>query len=190
METYLIVGLGNPGNEYAFTRHNIGFIALDVLAQSYQASGWSKEHKAELVKIKTAVGNLILAKPQTFMNRSGESVIPLLQYYKIDVSRLLVIQDDIDQEFGKIRFHQNRGHGGHNGIRHISEQLGHNNYARLKLGVGRPPNPGPPVADWVLSKFSKQDEPLLTDFMNRSADAIECWIENGLQIASTRFNGV
>lgn len=190
METYLIVGLGNPGNEYTFTRHNIGFLALDVFAQAYQASSWSKEHKAEVVKLKTDLGTLILAKPQTYMNRSGESVIPLLQYYKIETSRLLVIQDDIDQEFGKIRFHQNRGHGGHNGIRHISEQLGHNNYARLKLGVGRPPSPGPSVADWVLSKYSKQDEPLLTEFMNKTGDAIECWIEKGLQIASTRFNGI
>lgn len=188
MATFLVVGLGNPGSQYAMTRHNIGFLTLDVLAESYGSRNWTQEQKASVLKLKTDLGQLILVKPQTYMNRSGESVIPLLNYYKIEPSHFLVVQDDIDQAPGKMRFHKNRGHGGHNGIRHISEQLGHADYARLKLGVGRPPTPGPDVADWVLGKFGKDEEAGLAEFLNRAGDAIECWMAQGLQIASTRYN--
>lgn len=189
MKTRLILGLGNPGPKYAFTRHNIGFLALDVLAEGYGVRDWGTEHKAWVLKFKTEQGSLILAKPQTYMNRSGEAAQALLQYYKIELEDFLVVQDDIDQSYGKIRFHKNRGHGGHNGIRHISEQLGTSDYARLKLGVGRPPTPGPEIADWVLSKFSKEEEAQLPDFLNKAGDGMECWMEKGLQIASTQFNG-
>ncbi len=189
MNTFLLVGLGNPGTKYALTRHNIGFLAVDMLAEGYGARSWTTEHKALVLKIKTDHGNLILAKPQTFMNKSGESVQAITHFYKIPLENILVAQDDIDQEFGKIRFHKNRGHGGHNGIRNISELLGTPDYARLKLGVSRPPVPGPEVVDWVLSKFSSDEETNLPAFLNRAGDATESWMQNGLQIASTQFNG-
>lgn len=189
MNSYLIVGLGNPGPNYAFTRHNIGFLALDILARSYGAGDWGTEHKAWVLKFKTDHGSVILAKPQTFMNRSGESVQPLLAYYKIPIENMLVLHDELDIGFGQLRFHKNRGAGGHNGIKSITEQLGTMDYARLKLGIGRPPKPGPDVADWVLSKFPKEDESALSDFLNKAGDAVESWMSDGLSVASTKFNG-
>lgn len=186
---WLIVGLGNPGDEYALTRHNIGFMALDGFLKSVGGSHWSSEHKAHVAKFKLDGEQVILAKPMTYMNRSGESVQALMNFYKIDKDKVLVLQDDIDQAFGKIRFHKNRGHGGHNGIRDISEKLATADYARLKLGVGRPAHPDFPVADYVLGRFNKEEEPQMSDFLNKSLDAVECFIFEGLQKASTKFNG-
>jgi PTH1 family peptidyl-tRNA hydrolase len=185
---WLIVGLGNPGSKYALTRHNIGFLALDLLWTGLHAPAWTTEHKALTSKVKFQDQQLLLAKPQTFMNRSGESVQALLHFYKIPIDKMVVIQDDIDQEFGSMRFHKNRGHGGHNGIRSISELLGTSDYTRLKLGVGRPPHPEMEVADYVLQKFSAEEQNQLTDFLNKSGDALETLIFEGLEKASTRFN--
>lgn len=185
---YLIVGLGNPGGQYALTRHNIGFIALDLFAKSLSAPDWGQEHKAFTCKFKWNSEQILLAKPQTFMNLSGQSVQALLQFYKIPMERMLVLQDDIDQPFGKLRFHKNRGHGGHNGIRNISELLGTPDYSRLKLGVGRPPHPQMQVADYVLQKFSDDEQTQMVDFLNLCGDAIESFIFEGLNPASTRFN--
>ena len=188
MNNWLIMGLGNPGPQYAMTRHNIGFLAVDLLAEGLGQRNWGTEQKAWVLKFKTEMGQLILAKPQTYMNKSGESAQALLQYYKIPMENFLVIHDEIDQPFEKMKFHKNRGHGGHNGIRSISELLGSPDYTRLRLGVGRPPVPGPDVADWVLSKFSKEEEAQLPAFLNRAGDAMECWMEKGLGVASSNFN--
>ena len=193
---WLIVGLGNPGPKYAFTRHNIGFLAVDVFSQSLGDISWIDEHKAHVyrIKIKSKIYNkaeptqIVIAKPQTYMNKSGESVVALLNYYKIDKEKLLVIQDDIDQVFGKIRFHKNRGHGGHNGIRSISELLGTQDYTRLKLGIGRPSHPEMEIADYVLGKFQSEEQAQLPDFLNKTSDAIESLIFEGLSKASTQFN--
>lgn len=189
---WLIVGLGNPGAKYAFTRHNIGFLAVDLFFQGL-ASGnpnarWSEEHKAHVCKTKIDDVQVILAKPMTFMNRSGESVQALMNYYKIDQEHILVVQDDIDQEYGKVRFHKNRGHGGHNGIRDISEKFGSQDYVRLKLGVGRPTHPDMEVADYVLGKFSSEEQSGLSEFLNKAGDAIESLLFDGLSKASTKFN--
>ncbi len=196
---WLIVGLGNPGPKYALTRHNIGFLAVDVFAQSLvsgnSASGmaagqlpWKEEHKAHCCKLKIEDTPVILAKPMTFMNKSGESVQSLLQFYKINRENLLVVQDDIDQSFGNMRFHKNRGHGGHNGIRSISELLGTQDYTRLKLGVGRPTHPEMEVADYVLGKFSSEEQAELATVLNKAGDAIESLVFDGLNKASTKFN--
>jgi PTH1 family peptidyl-tRNA hydrolase len=189
---WLIVGLGNPGPKYALTRHNIGFLAVDLFFQSLNAANpnlrWSEEHKAHVCKTKIDDLPVVLAKPMTFMNRSGESVQALMSYYKIDQEHLLVIQDDIDKAFGSLRFHKNRGHGGHNGIRDISEKLGSQDYTRLKLGVGRPTHPEMEVADYVLGKFSSEEQPQLSDFLNKAGDAIESILFDGLSKASTKFN--
>ena len=189
---WLIVGLGNPGSKYAFTRHNIGFLTIDFFAKSLEADHgrlvWSEEHKAHICKTKIDQTPVVLAKPNTFMNRSGESVQALMNYYKINQEHLIVIQDDIDQEYGKARFHKNRGHGGHNGIRDISEKLGSADYVRLKLGVGRPPHPNMEVADYVLSKFSEEEQNTLSEFLNKAGDAIESLLFDGLAKASTKYN--
>lgn len=187
MQTWLIVGLGNPGPKYALTRHNIGFMALDLYAQGSGQSNWGEEHKAWVLKFKTEQGLLILAKPQTYMNNSGEAVQALMAYYKIPLDNLLVVQDEVDQPFSKMKFNRNRGAGGQNGIKSISERIG-NDYARLRLGISRPPVPGPTVADWVLGRFAKEEEAMLPDFLNRAGDAMDCWMQDGLQIASTKFN--
>lgn len=188
MNTWLVVGLGNPGPQYAMTRHNIGFLALDMYAEGCGQRNWGQEHKAWVLKLRTEHGQLILAKPQTFMNRSGEAVQALLAYYKIPMDNLLVVHDEVDQPFSKMKFNRNRGAGGNNGIKSITELLGSADYARLRLGVSRPPVPGPTVADWVLGRFSKDEESALPDFLNRAGDAMDCWMQDGLQIASTKFN--
>jgi PTH1 family peptidyl-tRNA hydrolase len=184
---YLVVGLGNPGPKYAFTRHNIGFLAVDLFAMGAGSPPWKEEHRAHVCRFQMEQETLLLAKPLTFMNLSGQSVQSLMHFYKIPMEKLIVIHDDIDQVFGGIRLHKNRGHGGHNGIRHISELLG-SDYQRIKLGVGRPPHPEMSVADYVLQKFSKDEEQLLPDFLNKAGDALESLIFDGFSKAATQFN--
>lgn len=184
---WLVVGLGNPGAQYALTRHNIGFIALDFWAESLKAPAWANEHKALTSKFKLDSEQVLLAKPQTFMNLSGEAVQALMAFYKISLDHLIVVQDDIDQAFLQMRFHKNRGHGGHNGIRSISGLIGPD-YIRLKLGVGRPENPQMQVADYVLQKFTAEEQSPLADYLHRAGDALESLIFEGLSKASTKFN--
>lgn len=184
---WLIVGLGNPGTKYQVTRHNVGFTAVDFFARGYESGPWKDEHQALTTRVKMDDELILLAKPQTFMNLSGESVQALMTFYKIPIDKLLVLHDEIEIGFGLTRFHKNRGHGGHNGIRNISEKLGPD-YTRLKLGVGRPAIPEMSVADYVLQKFSEDEMNRMPDFMNRAGDAIEYYIANGLQKASSQYN--
>lgn len=185
---HLIVGLGNPGQKYLMTRHNIGFMAVDAVAQAFDAAPYKSQLKAEVTKIQINSEPVLLAKPQTFMNLSGESVIPLLNFYKIDPKNLLVIHDEIDLPYGKIKIQQSRGHGGHNGIRSIHGQLGHNNYSRIKAGVGRPSHPGQDVASYVLQNFSNEEGQNLPDYLNLLVDAVESFVIDGYQKTATKFN--
>ncbi len=187
---WLIVGLGNPGVKYALNRHNIGFMTLDAWLQGLQGPSWSvdQDHRGLLARLSIDDEKVFFLKPQTYMNKSGESVRSVMDYFKIDADRLLVVQDDIDQSFGKMRFHKSRGHGGHNGIRNITEALGHDNYARLKLGVGRPENSNIQVADYVLQNFSDSEQAEIPALLNGACDAMECFIFEGLSKASTLFN--
>jgi PTH1 family peptidyl-tRNA hydrolase len=195
----IIIGLGNPGPQYALHRHNIGFIALDAFTTvNNGGSSWKSEHKALTLKLRLQSEQVLLVKPQTFMNLSGESIVALMHFYSVDVSDILVVQDDIDQKFGSVKLQSKRGHGGHNGIRSITELIGTNEYARLKLGVGRPPNfiddegkvtrPTMDVADWVLQNFSKEEMKTLPDFIERSCQAIAAFISDGLERAANQFN--
>lgn len=185
---YLIVGLGNPGLKYQLTRHNIGFLAIDAFAKRLQSSPFKSEHKAEITKIRLGTEQAILAKPQTYMNLSGESVQALMSYYKIDQEQLLVIHDEIEIPYNAIRFQKNRGHGGHNGIRNIHQLLGNNKYHRLRLGVGRPSHPSMDVASYVLQNFSDEEQNSLSDYLNDICDSLESYIENGFEKTATRFN--
>lgn len=185
---WAIVGLGNPGSKYALTRHNVGFLALDALARSFGGEISKSEHKALTMKFKADDEEIILVKPQTYMNLSGESVIPILNYYKIEASNLIVVHDEIDLPFARMKIQKNRGPGGHNGLRSINEQLGHQDYARLKLGVGRPSNPNVPIVDYVLQNFSNEEQTKLTDFLNLAGDAIESCIFDGIERAANKFN--
>lgn len=184
----LIVGLGNPGPRYKFTRHNIGYMLVDLLAYEAGVRAFKNELKAETAKVPIRGETVLLAKPQTFMNLSGDSVRALLDFYKVNLGDLLVIQDDIDQPLGQIRFHTRRGHGGHNGIRHLHQILGTDDYSRLKLGVGRPSHPGHDVADYVLADFSKNEEPQLQDTLALGHQAVEFWCENNTEKAANVFN--
>lgn len=185
---WLIVGLGNPGGEYKLTRHNIGFMAVDSFMQGLGNPTVKNQFKAEVAQVKWKDQQLLFCKPQTYMNLSGESVQPLMGFYKIPLDHLIVIHDDIDQAFDQIKIHKNRGHGGHNGIKSISSLMGSMDYIRLKMGVGRPDNPAFSVADYVLGKFSKEEFDKLPDFLNRGIDAVESIILDGVQKASTKFN--
>lgn len=186
---WMIVGLGNPGSQYALTRHNVGFMAVDVLLKSIGSPKESTDQKALVCQFKWDDQKIITVKPQAYMNRSGESVQPLMNFYKIPKEQLIVVHDDIDQPFGSLKFHKNRGHGGHNGIRDISEKLGTSDYIRLKIGVGRPANPEMAVADHVLGKFNPEEMTKMSEYLNHCVDALESLVFNGLAKASTQFNG-
>lgn len=184
---WLIVGLGNPGNKYLFTRHNVGFMAIDALAQS-AGLRFQDKFKSEFTLTKLAGTEVVLMKPQTFMNLSGESVQPAAAFYKISLDRILVLHDDLDQPFGQIRLHKNRGHGGHNGIRSITQLMGSMDYARVKIGIGRPPHPDFAVADYVLQNFSGEEMKTLPAIFDRTWDAVEAVIQHGIEKAATEFN--
>lgn len=196
----LIVGLGNPGPKYQTTRHNIGFLFIDALAEVFGGSrSFKNEFKAETQKLKIGDEPVILCKPQTFMNLSGEAVQPLLKFYNMTLVDLLVVHDEVDQPFGQLKFQVRRGHGGHNGIRNIHQLLGSDDYSRLRLGVGRPPvivnDAGEPVgktievADWVLQSFSKAEQNKIPEFFELAMSGVEVWMKQGIGQASTQFNG-
>lgn len=186
---WMLAGLGNPGNKYAFNRHNIGFMIADILAQNLATQNWQNESKALTLKIQWHNQSILLVKPQNYMNRSGEAVQQLMSFYKIPMEKLIVAHDDIDQPFANIKIQKNRGHGGHNGIRNISELLGSADYLRLKLGVGRPPIPQMEVADWVLQNFSSEEMKTMPEFLKVGCEALESIILDGFAKASSLFNG-
>jgi PTH1 family peptidyl-tRNA hydrolase len=186
--TWLITGLGNPGNQYSLTRHNIGFMAVDYFLKGAGNPPAKNQFKAEVFQGKLGDHSLFFCKPQTFMNLSGESVQPLMGFYKIPLEHLIVVHDEIDLAFGQMKIQKNRGHGGHNGIKSVSGLLGSADYIRLRLGVGRPANPNVPVADYVLNKFTNEEFAAMPDFLNKAGDALESIILDGVQKASTKFN--
>ncbi|MBO6015523.1 MAG: aminoacyl-tRNA hydrolase [Lachnospiraceae bacterium] len=184
----LLVGLGNPKREYVGTRHNIGFMAIDAIAKKYQIDVTTSKHKALIGKGVIGGQKVILAKPVTFMNLSGESVRELVDYYKVDEeSELIVLYDDVSLEPGKIRLRKKGSPGGHNGIKNIIAHLGHDVFWRVKIGVGEKPK-GYDLADYVLGHFSKEEIPVLEDALRRAADAVEMMITDGIDVAMNRFN--
>lgn len=186
-EKYLIVGLGNPGREYRGNRHNIGFMAVDKLAAAYNIHSSRVEHKAIVGKGRIEGRSVIIAKPQTFMNLSGESVRPLLNYYKIPQANLLVIYDELDVSFGDIRLRMKGGTGGHNGIRSIIQHLDPD-FARMRLGIGRPPGKLP-VRAWVLQDFLRDQQPVLDMVLDEAVAAVHTFLRDGIDLAMTRHNG-
>jgi peptidyl-tRNA hydrolase, PTH1 family len=188
-DRYLIVGLGNPGKEFAQNRHNIGFRCVDAIAAAYGGMTFAKKQSKALVADGTiADQKVLLAKPQTFMNLSGESVQGLLTFYKIPISNLLVIGDDIDIPLGTIRIREKGGAGGQKGLKSIIERMGTQEFARLRVGVSRPPGKKE-AADYVLQNFSKSEEILVIETVDRVVKSIETWLRHGLTIMMTRHNG-
>lgn len=195
----LIVGLGNPGPDYALTRHNIGFMAVDAFSGMFEGGDrWRSEHKALTNKIQMKGEQVLLVKPQTFMNLSGQSVSALLNFYKIPVENLIVVQDEVDLKFGELKIVRKRGPGGHNGIRSVTAELGTDDYGRLRLGVGKAPNivddegkilrPMMETSEWVLKNFRREDEPTLVNLIEKACDAIEAFVFLGLERAANTFN--
>ncbi len=184
----LIVGLGNPGAKYEKTRHNVGWRVIDELAARYKLGKGRREGRAQTWDGAIRGARVKLAKPLTYMNRSGESVRWLLDYYDIPRARLLVVHDDLDTPFGKMRMRKAGGHGGQNGLRSIIQHLGDKEFARLRFGIGRPPGRMRPV-DFVLRPFKGDEAILAAEVAAKAADAIEVWLSHGIEQAMSQFNG-
>lgn len=185
---YIIAGLGNPGGKYDGTRHNVGFSVIDILSDKMNIAMDFEKHKAHCGSGMYKGEKVILAKPLTFMNLSGEAVVSLCNYYKIDIAgQLVVISDDIDLDVGRIRIREKGSGGGHNGLKNIIQLLGRQDFARIRLGVGAKP-PMWDLADWVLGHFSEEDAKLIEEAENRAAEAAMMLVEEGIQKAMNRFN--
>ncbi len=187
-ETYLLIGLGNPGREYKDTRHNIGFMLIDHIAVRLNARGMKLQSKAIVISALHEERKIILAKPQTYMNLSGQSVQGLLHFYKIPFENLLVAHDDLDLPFGTIRIRPTGGPGGQRGMASTIEKLGTKDFPRLRLGIGRPPG-RMDAKDYVLQDFSKDDIKLVPEILDRAADAALTFVTHGLNKAMNQFNG-
>jgi PTH1 family peptidyl-tRNA hydrolase len=186
-ERYLIVGLGNPGPKYAANRHNAGFRCLERLAADHGLSFDRRQKKARVARGMVDGHRVVLAQPQTFMNDSGQSVAPLMRFYKVPAERLLVVYDELDLPLGTLRMRPEGGSGGHKGMRSIIAQLGDRRFARLRIGIGRPPGRMDPAA-YVLQDFAVDEEPLIEETLERAVAAIETWLVEGVEIAMSRHN--
>ena len=198
----LVVGLGNPGSEYASTRHNAGFMAVDELHARLRGGSWQKKFKGELAEVRDGSlgddGRLLLVKPQTYMNLVGECVGPAATFFKIAVNDIIVVHDELDLPLGTLRLKVGGGHGGHNGLRSIIEQLGGRDFLRVRCGIGRPqradgdPAALPPddhrVTSYVLGDFARDQLPAATAMQDRAADAVEAIVRHGIVAAMNQFN--
>ena len=183
----LVVGLGNPGREYAFTRHNAGFLAVDLLGDDLRATYWKDQGGAKVAVVRFGDEELILAKPQTFMNLSGGSVKKLAELYAAGPADIIVVHDDIDLAPGKVRVKRGGGHGGHNGLRSLHERLGSDDYLRVRVGVGRPPG-RMDAADYVLQPLKGAAWDEFEASIPTAAQAVISILENGVDAAMNEFN--
>lgn len=188
-ENWLIVGLGNPGKEYERSRHNCGFRAVDVLAEKLSCKIDKLKFQGLYTQVSYNGRKLFLLKPYTYMNLSGRSVLQLSAYFNIPPQRIIVLFDDISLEPGRLRIRGDGSAGGHNGIKSIIQEIGSQDFPRVKIGVGAKPNPDYDLADWVLSNFSASEEKVLNSALERAADAALCIIDKGVPQAANRFNG-
>ena len=185
----LVIGLGNPGAEYARHRHNVGFRVVDALARAHGLAF----SRAKLARAHTAQGRIagrrvILAKPQTFMNRSGQAVGRLARWHKVPPQQILVVYDELDLPLGRLRLRPEGGAGGHNGMRSIIEALGSQGFPRLRVGIDRPPGKMDP-ADYVLHPFSQEEAEIVAPVIDQAVAAIETWLAEGIVAAMDRYNG-
>lgn len=184
----IIVGLGNPGKPYENTRHNIGFDVIDALAKKWDAPLTNSKFNGIYATVHRPEGKVLIVKPLTYMNLSGECIGPLMDYFDIDVEDLIVIYDDLDLETGKLRLRQKGSAGGHNGIKSLIHHLGTQEFNRIRVGVNRPPA-GMKVADYVLSKFTKEDEGVISDAIEKSVNAVETSLSTPFLEVMNQFNG-
>ena len=187
-DSWLIVGLGNPGREYEKTRHNTGFRAMDILAEKLNAKVDRLKFQGLYTQVNYGGKKLFLLKPQTYMNASGLSVEPCAHFYKIPPERIIVIFDDISLPVGRIRVRKSGSAGGHNGIKSIIAAVGQD-FPRVKIGVGKKPRPDYDLADWVLSAIAKEDQEAFGTALHHAAEAVLCIVENGTEKAAAAYNG-
>jgi peptidyl-tRNA hydrolase, PTH1 family len=190
-QSWLVVGLGNPGREYTGNRHNAGFMVADLLAGRIGARfGRHKRSVAEVAEGRLAPGGprVVLAKPLTYMNLSGGPVAALSQFYKIPVGNIIAIHDELDLGYGTVRAKVGGGEGGHNGLRSMSKSLGGKDYVRVRFGIGRPPGRQDP-ADFVLSDFNAAERKELEFLVDRAADVVETVVTRGVEVAQNAYNG-
>lgn len=186
--SWLIVGLGNPGLEYEYTRHNAGFLTLDKLAEICGAKLSQMKFQSSCGEAMVGEVRCLLMKPTTYMNRSGDAVAAAAQFYKIPAEQVLVLYDDISLAPGKLRIRRKGSAGGHNGIKSIIAQLGTEEFPRVRVGVGAKPNPNYDLADWVLSKFTEEEREALVPAMERAADAAELIVQGDMDKAMNQFS--
>lgn len=182
----MIVGLGNPGRRYAHTRHNIGFDTVDALAKRLDASSRRERFQAEIVEATDDQARLVLVKPLTMMNRSGQAVAQLARWYRCEPEQLLVVYDDLDLPFGRLRLRRGGGAGGHNGVSSVIQQLGVSDFHRLRIGIGRPPSGN--AVGYVLSRFSAEEAQRVPEIIDQACDAILCWRRDGIEQAMNVYN--
>jgi peptidyl-tRNA hydrolase, PTH1 family len=186
-DRHLVVGLGNPGPRYAGTRHNVGYLVVELLAR--RLGGRFKAHKgrADVVEARIAGVPIVLVKPRSYMNESGGPIVSVARFYKVPVERLTLVHDDLDLPFGSLRLKRGGGDGGHNGLRSATSALGSKDYARVRFGIGRPPGRQDP-ADYVLRDFAAAERKEVPFLVDRAADAVQALIADGLQAAQNAFN--
>lgn len=186
---HLIVGLGNPGANYAKTRHNAGFWLVEKLAARWRVD-WKNERKfnARTARVERQGRRVLLCQPQTFMNASGEAVGALVNFYRLPLKQLLVIVDDADLPLGEIRLRAEGSSGGHHGLESVEQHLGSRGYARLRLGIGRQEG-AREITDYVLNRFDQAETALMEKVLDRAAGQAECWLDEGIQKAMSQFNG-
>ena len=185
---YIIVGLGNPDRQYQNTRHNIGFDVIDAIADKNHITVGERKHRALIGKGFVGGQKVVLVKPQTYMNLSGESVREVIDFYKVDEkSELIVISDDVSLDVGQIRIRKRGSAGGHNGLKNIILHLGHDEFHRVRMGVGEKPQ-GYDLVDYVLGRFPKEEREIMDESAKRAADAVEMMITDGADAAMNRYN--
>jgi len=185
---YIIAGLGNPGPRYHMTRHNVGFDTIDYLAAQYRLTKFKTKHKALVSEGMMQGRKVMLVKPQTFMNNSGEALAEILAYYKVEPSQLIVIYDDIDLEPGKLRIRPKGGPGTHNGMRSIVSQLNTEDFPRVRIGIGKP-EPQIDLVDFVLGRFSPEERTLVNEAIERAALAVATMVCASVEVAMAKYNG-
>ena len=183
----IIAGLGNPGAEYAQTKHNVGFMLVDALAERLNAPAWKEDFFSAITEVRIGGEKVFLVKPLTYMNNSGEALGPMLSYYKIDADELVVVHDDMDIPAGTVRIRKKGSSGGHNGIKSIIAHVGGENFARVRIGVGRPPA-GWTVINHVLAPFLAEDAPKIREAIGYLLPAMECIVTDGVALAMNRYN--
>jgi len=183
----IIAGLGNPGAEYAQTKHNVGFMLVDALAERLNAPAWKEDFLSAVTEVRIGGEKVFLVKPLTYMNNSGEALGPMLSYYKVNVDDLVVVHDDMDIPAGMVRIRRKGSSGGHNGIKSILAHVGCEDFARVRIGVGRP-LPGWTVINHVLAPFSMEDAPKIREVISYLLPAVECIVTDGVDFAMNRYN--